>query len=117
MENKIRISPFEDGLLIKFSGDLDSSKTLLYRNRIQKEMIKSAPRFLLFDLKDCSFIDSAGIGLILGRFNEIEKVNGACGFLNLSSYARKIIKISGLLSIMKEYQSLGSFKKEMGVIL
>lgn len=117
MENKIRISPFEDGLLIKFSGELDSSKTLLYRNRIQKEMLKCAPRFLLFDLKDCSFLDSAGIGLILGRFNEIEKVHGCCGFINLSTYARKVIKISGLFSIMKEYQSLGSFKKEMGVIL
>lgn len=117
MENKIRISPFEDGLLIKFSGELDSSKTLLYRNRIQKEMLKVSPRFLLFDLKDITFLDSAGIGLILGRFNEIEKVHGGCGFLNLSNYARRIIRISGLFSIMKEYQSLGAFKKEMGVNL
>lgn len=117
MENKIRILPFEDGLLIKFSGELDSCKTLLYKNRIQKEMYKSNPHFLLFDLKDCTFLDSAGIGLILGRFNEIDKVNGKCGFLNLSPYAKKVIRISGLFSIMKEYTSIGSFKKEMEVIL
>ena len=31
MEDKIKISPFEDGLLIKFYGDVDSDKTQLYR--------------------------------------------------------------------------------------
>lgn len=117
MENHLRITPFEDGLVIKFIGELDSSKTMLYRNRIHKEMIKNEARFLLFDLKDTTFIDSSGIGLILGRFNEVEKIKGTCGFVNLSKYTRSIIRISGLFSIMREYQTLGSFKKEMGVII
>ena len=117
MESKIRITPFEDGLVIKFSGELDSSKTMLYRDKIHREMTSSGPRFLLFDLKDCSFLDSAGIGLILGRFNEVEKVAGGCGFIHLSPYARKVIKISGLFSVMKEYSSLMEFRKDMGVKL
>ena len=115
MENKIKITNFEEGLLIKFSGELDSSKTLIYREKIHKEMAKHGPRYLVFDLKDCSFIDSAGIGLILGRFNEIEKIKGTCGFINLSSYASKVIRISGLFSIMKEYKNLSDFRKEIMV--
>ena len=115
MENKIKISPFVDGLVIKFSGELDSSKTLLYREKIHREMAKNGPKFLVFDLKDCTFIDSAGIGLILGRFNEVEKIKGDCGFINLSTYSRKVIRISGLFSIMKEYKNLSEFRKEMKI--
>ena len=115
MENKIKITPFTDGLTIKFSGELDSSKTLIYREKIHREMAKYGPKFLIFDLKDCSFIDSAGIGLILGRFNEVEKLKGTCGFINLSTYSRKVIRISGLFSIMKEYKNVSEFKKEIKI--
>ncbi len=117
MESKIRITPFEDGLVIKIFGELDSSKTMLYKERIHKEMRSNGPRFLLFDLKDCSFLDSAGIGMILGRFNEVEKLKGGCGFINLSPYVKKVIRISGLFSVMKEYDSLMDFRKDMGVKL
>lgn len=117
MENKLKISPFEEGILIKIFGELDSSKCLVYRDKIHKEIAKNGPRFLLFDLKECSFIDSSGIGLILGRFNEVEKVHGNVGFINLSDYARKVIRISGLFSILKEYKNLQEFKKEMRIKL
>lgn len=115
MENKIKITPFNDGLVIKFTGELDSSKTLIYREKIHREMAKYGPKYLVFDLKYCTFIDSSRIGLILGRFNEIEKIKGECLFINLSPYSRKVIRISGLFSIMKEYKNLSDFRKEMKI--
>ena len=113
MENKIKITKFDNGLLIKISGDLDSYKTLSYKTKILQMMEKSAPRFLLFDLKDLTFLDSAGIGLILGRYNDIKRVGGAVGLVGLSSYAEKIVKISGLSSVIKVYKSMSQFKKEV----
>lgn len=115
MENKIRITTFEDGLLIKFYGEVDSDKTQLYRFKIRDEMIKHGPRLLLFDFKDVTFLDSSGIGLILGRYNEISKIRGAIGLLNLNSYTRKIMKISGLFQIMDEYKSIAEFRKKVGI--
>ncbi len=115
MESKLRIVPFDNGLTIKFFGELDSSKTFLYKDRIKKEMSKNNAKFLLFDFKDCTFIDSSGIGLILGRYNEVEARNGGCGLIHLSKYAYKVIRISGLFSIMEEYDSLRDFKKDMEV--
>lgn len=115
MENKIKISPFEDGLLVKFYGEVDSDKTQLYRFKIRDEMIKYGPRLLLFDFKDVTFLDSAGIGLILGRYNEICKIRGIIGVINLSPYVKKIMKISGLFQIIDEYKSLSDFKKKVGI--
>lgn len=112
MENKIKITSFEEGIVVKISGELDSLKTTIYRERIHKEMVQQGPRFIVFDFKDITFLDSAGIGLVLGRYNEIEKIGGMMGFVGLNKYSRKILTITGLFQIIKEYSSLNEFKKE-----
>lgn len=117
MENKIKITPFEDGLIVKFYGEVDSDKTQLYRFKIRDEMIKYGPSLLLFDFKDVTFLDSAGIGLLLGRYNEISKIRGTIGVMNLSPYVKKIMKISGLFQVMDEYKSLSDFKKKVGITI
>lgn len=112
MESKIKITSFDDGILIKISGELDSSKTSLYKEKIHTVMRIEGPRYIVWDLKDLTFLDSSGIGLILGRYNEIEKIRGVMGLVGLNTYSRKIISISGLFQIMKEYSSIKAFMKE-----
>lgn len=73
MESKIRITPFEDGIIIAISGDLDSLRVMSYRSLIQSEMEQYGAKFLLWDFSNLSFLDSSGIGLILGRYNEIRR--------------------------------------------
>ena len=113
MENKIRISTFDNGLIIKISGELDSYKTLAYKTKIRKEMERYQPLYLIFDFKNLQFLDSAGIGLVLGRYNEVKNYGGEVGVIGLSSYAEKIVKISGLSSVIGIYKSLAQFKKEV----
>ena len=43
---------------------------------------------------------------------EIEKVRGVMGLVGLNAYSRKIVAISGLFQIIKEYNSLKEFMKE-----
>lgn len=117
MESKIKITTFDEGLVIKISGDLDSSKTFLYREKIHQYMREYGPRYMIWDFKDLTFIDSAGVGLILGRFNEIERIKGVMGLIGLNSYSRKVIQISGLFGIMKEYSSVKAFLKEEKITL
>lgn len=112
MNDGIKITQFEDGLLIKIFGELDSYHVLGYKEKICLEIDKYRPTYLLWDLKNVTLFDSAGIGLILGRYNEIRKRDGLCGFLSLTSYTRKIVELTGLSSIMKEYKSISDFKKE-----
>lgn len=112
MENHIKITTFENGILIKIVGELDSIHTMAYKDIIVEYMQKNNPTCLLWDFKDVSFFDSAGIGLILGRYNDLRRINGICGFIGLNAYSRKIINITGLFSIIDEYKSLATFKKK-----
>lgn len=117
VENKIKITSFEDGLVIKISGELDSYKTMIYRDKINLSISTKKPHLLLFDLKDLTFLDSAGIGLIIGRYNDMKKVGGLVGLVGLNTYSRRLVTLTGLSTIIKEYRSIGAFKKEAQVRL
>lgn len=112
MESKIKITPFEDGIIVSISGDLDSLRVMSYRSLIVDEIEHYHAKAILWDFTALSFLDSSGIGLMLGRYNEIHRKGGVCGITGLTSYTRKIIQMTGLFSIMEEYRSIGAFKKK-----
>ena len=115
MTNKIKITPFEDGIIVSIIGDLDSLRTMAYRNLIINEMEINNARAILWDFSKLAFLDSSGIGLILGRYNEIRRIGGICGIMGLTNSTRKIIEMSGLFSILDEYRSVAAFKKKVRI--
>ncbi len=117
MNDGIKITPFDNGILVKIYGELDSFHVMGYKEKILLEMNRYKPHMLLWDLKSVTLFDSAGIGLILGRYNEMRRVGGICGFTSLTTYTRKIIKLTGLSTIINEYKSLSAFKKEGKITL
>ena len=117
MENKIKITSFENGIVIKISGELDSSKVKEYRDSIHYYMRTLGPSYLVWDFSCLTFLDSSGVGLILGIYNEIERINGKMGLVGLNSYSRKILGISGLFSLMREYRSIKEFISEERIYL
>ncbi len=117
MESKIKITPFDDGLVVHITGDLDSLRVMTYRSLIVNEMERYDAKALLWDFSSLTFLDSSGIGLILGRYNEIRRKGGICGMMGLTAYTRKIVQMTGLFSIMDEYRNLLAFKKKVRVIV
>lgn len=117
MNDKIKIIPFEDGIVVSISGDLDSLRVMTYRSLIINEMEKNNARSILWDFSNLNYLDSSGIGLILGRYNEIRRKGGISGIMGLTPSSRKIIMVTGLFSIMEEYRSLGAFKKKVRIAL
>lgn len=116
MDSKIRITPFEDGLVIAIAGDLDSLRVMSYRSLIQGEIEHYAAKYLLWDFTNLAFLDSSGIGLILGRYNEIRRRNGLCGITGLTTYTRKIIEMTGLFSVIEEFRNMTAFKKKVRIL-
>ena len=91
-------------------------KTLAYKTKIKKRDGKISTIIIWsLILKIFNFLDSAGIGLVLGRYNEVKNYGGEVGVIGLSSYAEKIVRISGLSSVIGIYKSLAQFKKEVEV--
>ncbi len=104
----------ENGILIvKIAGEIDNSVTQLFRETIDKKILSSNLKYLIIDFKYVSFVDSSGIGFIIGRYNLMKKEKGFIVLSNINYYCEKIFKISGILRLINSYKTLEEAKKEV----
>ncbi|MFR6312496.1 anti-sigma factor antagonist [Anaerofustis stercorihominis] len=93
-------------LTIKIKGALDDHVTLDLRENIDYALCKKEIKNLIFDLSELTFMDSAGIGLFMGRYKKISAQNGKCGLVTKDKQIIKILRMSGILSIFDLFNTL-----------
>lgn len=77
-------------------GDIDHHNAKEMREKIDREVENSKPELLNLDFKNLEFMDSSGIGLIMGRYKLMNSVGGKLKVINIPNYMLRVIKISGL---------------------
>lgn len=106
MNSFISYKEIEEGLLIKFDGELDNLATYQYKTKLCDVISKYRNKKVLFDLSNLAFIDSSGIGLILGRFNQVKSQNGNLIICGVNNQIKKTLQISGLAKIIDIYEDV-----------
>ena len=98
---KVNHSVSDNSLYIYLYGELDECSAVKTRVLIDKIIDDySYVKKVVFDLSKISFMDSTGIGMMIGRYKKI-KAKGLPTYLqNPSVYAERILQISGLYKIM-----------------
>jgi stage II sporulation protein AA (anti-sigma F factor antagonist) len=87
----------EDGIaIIRLRGELDHHATQTIREEISQSLYRGTLRAIIWNLKELHFMDSAGIGLILGRMRDFVPSNGQTVILHPSETMKKIFQYSGL---------------------
>ena len=104
---------FSGGLLaVRILGEIDHHSALGLRQGIDALIAENRPERLVIDLSRVDFMDSSGLGLILGRYAEVKKVGGDMVVLNPSKNVMKILKLAGADRMIKiEKLDLGDKKR------
>lgn len=92
-------------LVVILEGELDHHTCVEIRQTVDREYQKRRARNLLFDFAHVDFMDSAGIGMLMGRYRSVAICGGEIGLYNVSPKAEKILAISGIYKLMKAYSS------------
>ncbi|MCL1843600.1 MAG: anti-sigma factor antagonist [Defluviitaleaceae bacterium] len=87
------------------AGELDHYQAERLRTQIDSAFEKSGCRHLLLDMRAVSFMDSSGIGMIIGRYKMVEKRGGRLVVANMSESVTKLFDISGLSKIVSQADS------------
>ncbi len=95
--------------VIMLKGDMDYFCSRELRDVIFK-LIHEKTKNIILDLKDVSFIDSAGMGLLINVNKEAKNHNGKLGLLNLSEGILKLIKLATLDKIIHIYHNEDDIK-------
>ena len=77
------------------SGELDHHHAKEIREAIDFAVREQYPPVLILDFKQVSFMDSSGIGLIMGRSRLLEEYGGVLEIHNPPPHIRKVLRISG----------------------
>lgn len=92
----VKCEMLKDFLLIKIEGDIDHHSAKYIRDEIDKAIFYFLPKLAVLDLSEVSFMDSSGLGLILGRYTRMREVNGSLKLLDPSKETEKILYLAGL---------------------
>lgn len=95
---------FENYVLeFKLEGELDENSAFALRttvDRVITNYLSSGLNKVVLNLSEVSFMDSTGIGVLLGRYKKFTKFNIELNIKHPSGNADKILKMAGIYEIM-----------------
>ncbi len=91
----------EDKLLVfKITDEIDDYSVQKIRGKADYEIERYMPKKVIFDFDSVTFMDSAGIGLIIGRYKFANMLGAKLEVSNLTQSVKKIFEMSGLLRLI-----------------
>lgn len=92
----------QEGILyIKIPKELDHHAATEIKEKADRLLEKNSVKMIMFDFEETDFMDSSGIGMIMGRYKLIHYMGGRIGACNLKDRVKKIFCMSGLETIVE----------------
>lgn len=92
-------------LVIHLKADLDHHTALTVRETADTLLARSRAKHILFDFTGVDFMDSSGIGVIMGRYRQVIFNGGRVGVMGVGETVDRIFTFSGLYKIVERYDS------------
>ena len=88
-------------LSIRIRGEIDHHTAASIRQGIDATLFEKRPAKLILDLSAVSFMDSSGLGLIMGRYSVMKELGGEMTVWNPSPETRAILTLAGMERLVK----------------
>jgi stage II sporulation protein AA (anti-sigma F factor antagonist) len=100
-------------LVVGIVGELDHHTAEYVRQKIDGEILKSTTKNLILDFSKVSFMDSSGIGVIMGRYKNMSNLNGKLIITSPGSQIKRVLEMSGMLKVIPMLDSVEEALKNM----
>ena len=92
-------------LIVRLKGEIDHHSADQLR-QVLKDVLRKYPQAsLLLNLEELNFMDSSGIGVLLGRYREMENSKRKIMLCGLKSQVRRVLELAGVLTIISAYKT------------
>lgn len=92
-------------LIVRVEGELDMHSASEFRQTIDNALDNNEAKHILLNLSGVDFIDSSGLGVILGRYKRISLLRGQMLAAHIQPQVARIFELAGLLKIIKVFKS------------
>jgi len=95
-------------LIVRLDGELDVHSALPFKEIVSQSFRRNPRlRHLVVTMDGVTFIDSTGIGALLGRYREITDAGGRFKVAGASPHVRRLLAMSGVIKLIGIYESEG----------
>ncbi len=101
MSLSIDLERIGDVLLVRLEGELDHHSAEKLRVQVEEQLDSGNVKHLVFNLEALTFMDSSGIGVMLGRYKKIRAIDGEMIVCAISPPVKRLFELSGLFKIIR----------------
>ena len=95
----VRLEYASGTLIAKIKGEIDHHTSNSLREILDQELLEKNIKNLILDFNEVTFMDSSGIGVIVGRYKKINALGGKMMIIRTSEQVDKILELSGIKKI------------------
>ncbi len=101
-------------LILKITEEIDHHSCEKIKKRADYEIEVHIPKKVIFDFTNVNFMDSSGIGMIIGRYKLVSMFGGKTSLINVKPAIKKVLEMSGILKIIpiEEAEEIGGAEFE-----
>ena len=103
---KITVKISDRTLIATLSGELDHHTAKNIKDKLEYHIKNEDVINLIFDFSALSFMDSSGIGVVIGRYKLIHSLGGDVAIVNTSSAADRMLTLSGIKKLIPIYPTV-----------
>lgn len=101
-----RYSVYKDSLVVHLDKELDHHQAEIIRNDTKEYIEYCQIKNIIFDFCNTTFMDSSGIGLIMGRYKVLSETGGRVYAVEVNESVKRIFRMSGLFKIVEVFDNL-----------
>ncbi|MBQ3483483.1 MAG: STAS domain-containing protein [Clostridia bacterium] len=83
-------------LFVTLYGEIDHHGAVALREELDALLLRERPARLVLDLAHVEFMDSAGLGLLMGRYRLMRELGGEMAIINPNDRVLKILRLAGM---------------------
>lgn len=93
-------------LIVALNGEIDHHSAGTLRQKIEAELAKMNGRNIIFNFSNVEFMDSSGIGMVIGRYKYTASLGGKTAVVCTNEKINSIFRLSGLCQLVSVFDSV-----------
>ncbi|WP_042145786.1 anti-sigma F factor antagonist [Paucisalibacillus sp. EB02] len=91
----------EEVLIVRLSGELDHHEAEGLRDEWKDMLYHNSVKHVVLNLEQVSFMDSSGLGVVLGRYKEVLQLGGQMVVCSIPPSIKRLFEMSGMFKIIR----------------
>jgi stage II sporulation protein AA (anti-sigma F factor antagonist) len=103
---ELKFSKRNRTLIIKIDGEIDHHTCEILRGETERALEKMGGKNIIFRMSGVSFMDSSGIGAMIGRYKDIQRLGGKIAIADANDRVRQIFLLSAMQSLIPSFPNV-----------